>query len=125
MLTVTVLDPKSRTYKARAQRTARWLMQRLDRVNYDLEVFIVGDAQMPKNVLAFPAVADFPRPDIQQKPLGEIYLNPQYISSHEENFDFMLIHGFLHLLGYDHIKKSDRILMEKQERLLLKQLRGS
>jgi probable rRNA maturation factor len=28
---------------------------------------------------------------------------------------FLIIHGFLHLLGYDHIKESDRVIMEKKE----------
>lgn len=28
---------------------------------------------------------------------------------------FLLIHGFLHLLGFDHIKEKDRIIMEKKE----------
>jgi rRNA maturation RNase YbeY len=32
------------------------------------------------------------------------------------------VHGMLHLVGYDHIKKSDRISMEKKERELLKKL---
>ena len=84
----------------------------------------MGKEFMNKNVLAFPAPKDFPRPDIKSKPLGEIYLNPQYIKENGENFIFMLIHGFLHLLGYDHQKRNDRIRMEKKERELLKSFPG-
>jgi rRNA maturation RNase YbeY len=123
MLTVTVIDPKSAPYKTRAVKTARWLMQELKRTGYDLEIFIVGDAQMPKNVLAFPAENSFPRPDLKQPPLGEIYLNPKYITEHDEDFEYMLIHGFLHLLGYDHIKKSDRMVMEPEEQNLLRRFK--
>ncbi len=98
-------------------------MRDLDRDQYVLDVFIVGDALMPKNVLAFPAPPSFPRPDLKQPPLGEIYLNPNYIVGHNEDFEYMLIHGFLHLLGYDHIKKSDRMVMEPKEQALLRRFR--
>ncbi|PIR86704.1 MAG: rRNA maturation RNase YbeY [Candidatus Harrisonbacteria bacterium CG10_big_fil_rev_8_21_14_0_10_49_15] len=106
-----------------------------------LEVFLVGDSFMKKNVLSFPAPRDFPRPDLKGAiSLGEIYLNPAYIA--EESSDlpagrqelgnwkleisaklvYMFIHGFLHLLGYDHDKKDARIEMETREKQLLRQL---
>ena len=95
---------------------------------------MVGDALIPKNVLAFPADLKFPRPDLKKPPLGEIYLNPLRIAKEELEIvslremsrsdrnwklDYMLTHGFLHLLGYDHIKKNDRIVMEEKEAELL------
>ncbi len=119
MVTVTVLDKKSNTYKARAVKIARWLMQELERGDFSLEVFVVGNDLMPKNVLSFPADGSFPRPDLKQSSLGEIHLNPSYITAHQEDFEYMLVHGFLHLLGYDHMKKSDRMVMEKKEHELL------
>lgn len=85
-----------------------------------LEIYIVGDKFMKKNVLAMRNPRGFPRPDIVGKFLGEIYLNPDYIKAKGEDIFFMTIHGFLHLLGYDHEKKSDRIRMEKKEVKLLK-----
>jgi rRNA maturation RNase YbeY len=124
MIIVSVLDKKSTSYKARALKTARWLMKTLAKGGFSLEIFIVGNDQLPKNVLAYPALLDFPRPDLTAPPLGEIYLNPEYITEHGEDFEYMLIHGFLHLLGYDHITKSDRMKMEKQERTLLRKLRS-
>lgn len=87
-----------------------------------VEVYLVGNSFMEKNVLAFPAAKDFPRPDVKGKALGEIYLNPDYIRNNDEDLTFMLVHGFLHLLGYDHKKKNDIINMEKKEQLLLKKL---
>lgn len=85
-----------------------------------LEVYLVGNKFMKKNVLSFSAPKNFPRPDIKERILGEIYLNPLYIKKNKENLGRMLLHGLLHLLGYDHKKKSDRIKMEKKETSILK-----
>jgi probable rRNA maturation factor len=90
--------------------------------NYYLEIYLVGDKFMEKNVLSFPTPKNFPRPDIKGKILGEIYLNPLYIKKNKESLERMLIHGVLHLLGYDHKKKKDRIKMEKKETKLIKLL---
>lgn len=87
-----------------------------------VEVHLVGDSVMQKNVLSYEAPKHFPRPDVSGKALGEIYLNPKYISEHGEDFDLMLVHGFLHLLGYDHATERDRMKMEKREDVLLRRL---
>ena len=85
--------------------------------NATAEVSIVGDAFMQKNVLAYPASGDFPRPDLDGKrDLGEMYLNPGYIKAHGEDLRFMAVHGFLHLLGYDHGGDNDTLIMEAKER---------
>ena len=104
--------------KKTAAKIGRFLRQK----NIYVEIYLVGDRFMEKNVLAFPAPKNFPRPDLKEKSLGEIYLNPKYIGERGENLTFMLIHGFLHLLGFDHEKKSDTIIMQKREQELLKQL---
>lgn len=101
------------------KKSAKKLANFLKKKGY-LEILLVGKEVMNKNVLAFPAPKRFPRPDIKGKPLGEVFLNPIYIKKHGENLLFMLIHGFLHLLGYNHIKKSDRIRMQKKETELCK-----
>lgn len=60
--------------------------------------------------------------------LGEIYIcYPQikrqakeYSVTAENEFKRMLVHGLLHLVGYDHIKKQDAVKMfKKQEKLIL------
>lgn len=44
-----------------------------------------------------------------------------YEHSVEREFAFLLCHGILHLLGYDHINKEDEVLMfSKQDELLNK-----
>lgn len=96
-------------------------------------VYIADDAQMEAvakeashpyhegvTMLAFPADAHFPRPDLHGlRDMGDIYINPGYIQKKKENFSFMLIHGLLHLAGYDHNGKHDTLAMEKKEKELL------
>lgn len=122
---VTVIDPAAAAYAERAQLLTTWLLSKQGHPNGIVEVFLVGTAQMDKNVLAFPANPDFPRPDLAGQWLGEIHLNPTHISAHGEDFDHMLVHGFLHLLGYDHEQKNDRITMETHEQELLAQFHES
>lgn len=61
--------------------------------------------------------------------LGEIFICEDkvyeqainYNHSNEREFAFLLTHGLLHLLGYDHIEKEDEIVMfNKQDELLNK-----
>ncbi|MBI1838745.1 MAG: rRNA maturation RNase YbeY [Candidatus Colwellbacteria bacterium] len=73
------------------------------------------------NVLAFETPKDFPRLPGSKFPrhLGEIYLDLAYIKRHHESKEYMLIHGVLHLMGFDHKKKGDRMRMEKLEKKIL------
>ncbi len=97
-------------------------MQRFKKGGFYVEIALVGDKTMKKNVYSYPAKPGFPQPGVKGKPLGEIYINPMYILNEGEKIEFMVIHGFLHLLGYDHIKKSDTIVMERLEAKLLSEL---
>lgn len=93
--------------------------------NAKLDVILVDDSFMSKNVLSFPAPTRFPGLDNGGKFLGEVYLNPGYIKKEGERLEYMLTHGLLHILGYDHHKKSDIIRMEKMEQKLLQKLGDS
>ena len=45
----------------------------------------------------------------------------EYEHSFERELAYMLVHGFYHLMGYDHIEESDKIQMrEKEENILSK-----
>jgi probable rRNA maturation factor len=44
----------------------------------------------------------------------------EYGVSLEEELNRLLIHGVLHVTGYDHIKSSDRVKMEAKEKKYLK-----
>lgn len=99
-----------------------------------VSVFLVDNATMKKinqqsrsknqvtNVLAFPRPKSLILPPDSKKYLGDIYLAPDYIKKHNEDIVYVLIHGFLHLLGFDHRKKDDNIKMSRKEQHLLKRL---
>lgn len=90
-----------------------------------VEVYLIKDKF---TVHSFEPPKNFPRPDLKKfKPLGEIYLCPDFIKKQDGDLIYMLIHGLLHLLGYDHKWERDRIKMEKQEAELwmkLRQIKG-
>jgi probable rRNA maturation factor len=83
----------------------------------------------PTNVLAFPSTLPF---EIQMKRpfLGDVVICPQVLDKEskelhktlEEHWALILIHGILHLLGYDHIKDDDALLMQTIEIKLLAEL---
>ena len=61
--------------------------------------------------------------------LGDIYISLDKVKSQAEEYghsfkrelSFLAIHGFYHLLGYDHMKpENEKIMFKKQEEALLK-----
>ena len=74
------------------------------------------------NVLSFPEPAHFPHPETKKRYLGEIYLNRDILHRSPERAKALLLHGVLHLLGYDHIKKADMVEMETLEKKILAKL---
>ena len=79
------------------------------------------DIDRPTDVLSFE--------EYEEDYLGEIFICEEkvyeqaisYDHSNEREFAFLLTHGLLHLLGYDHIEKDDEIIMfQKQDELLNK-----
>jgi len=97
-----------------------------------VEIYLVGNPRMRKlnrehrgkdistNVLAFNAPENFPNPSSGSISLGEVYLCPPYIWEHGEDINYLLLHGLLHVFGFNHENKSDRIKMEKLEQKLMK-----
>ena len=83
----------------------------------------------PTNVLSFPA--DIPEEIPLELPfLGDIVLCVPVIHQEAEaqeklllaHWAHMVVHGVLHLLGYDHINDQDAKIMEQKEILILKKL---
>ena len=79
------------------------------------------DIDRPTDVLSFE--------EHEEDYLGEIFICEEkvyeqaisYDHSNEREFAFLLTHGLLHLLGYDHIEKEDEVVMfQKQDELLNK-----
>lgn len=81
----------------------------------------------PTNVLSFPA--DLP-PELNIPLLGDLVICAQVVAREaleqdkplEAHWAHMVIHGCLHLLGYDHSEDSEAEQMEALERQLLAQL---
>lgn len=46
----------------------------------------------------------------------------EYGHSFEREFAYMLVHGFYHLMGYDHIKEEDKVIMRPKEEKILNEL---
>lgn len=72
------------------------------------------DKDEPTDVLAFP---------LEGKILGEVVVSVEQAEKQAEDYKhslyrelgFLIIHGVLHLLGYDHKNKSDRAEMKAKE----------
>lgn len=81
----------------------------------------------PTNVLSFPQIEPF-APVIGI--LGDITLARETLereaqelgTSFEDHFIHLMVHGFLHILGYDHLKEADALVMERLETQILTSL---
>ena len=90
---------------------------------------------MVTDVLSFPMLDNINQ--LEKEPdfmlgecnIGDIYINPirakeqakEYGHSLKREYCFLALHGLLHLLGYDHIKKEDEVVMFKlQDEILQK-----
>lgn len=123
MIEVEALDPRLKKYAPRLKAASFFLLKKFKKTSWHLAVVLVNSKTLKKNVLAVPSEKKFPRPDLfGKKSLGEIYLNPAIIKKQKESLEFMLIHGFLHLLGYMHDTKNATIAMEKLESRLFKEV---
>jgi probable rRNA maturation factor len=89
-------------------------------------------------VLSFEEPRNFILPPSKIKKIGEIYLNMDIMQKMRMNanaankfsqyshkfvvWHYYLVHGLLHLLGYNHYKKNDKIKMERKEQYILARL---
>jgi probable rRNA maturation factor len=81
----------------------------------------------PTNVLSFPA----PQAGGDRPFIGDIVLAHETVAAEARtqgkpfahHFAHLCVHGFLHLLGYDHMRKKDAEVMEEAEKDILRRLR--
>lgn len=111
---------------------AKKVLKCLKRSEFGVEFFLISDTEIKKinkthrgknvvtNVLSFCEPKRFVRGNQKENFLGEIYLAPDYVQKHKQSLEHMIVHGILHLCGYDHRTKKDAEKMEKKEILLLK-----
>ena len=83
------------------------------------------------NVLSFPlGWPELVRDTMRSEPLGDIVICPIVVEAEakeqmknlEDHWSHMLVHGFYHLIGYDHITESEGATMEALEVECLKKL---
>lgn len=99
-------------------------LEKIRQLNFDYR-----QKDKPTNVLSFESVVP-PELNEQRLMLGDIVLCPAVIraEAHDQNkllrahWAHMLIHGMLHLQGYDHIEPDDADQMESLEVQLLAKL---
>lgn len=105
----------------------------------ELSIALVADDEMahlneqyrgvagPTDVLSFGC--DEPCPAASDEPiaLGDVIIAPDIARAQaaelgttvEDELDLLLVHGVLHLLGYDHIDDADATVMQARERAVL------
>lgn len=120
------LDKRYKKLEKDLGRSVEKILLFLERNGVGLEIYLMGSAKMKQlnhqhrgrnaatNVLAFEMPKNFPQ--VRTNFLGEVYLCPAYIKKHGEDIQSLLIHGILHLIGFNHTRVSDRMVMEKIEK---------
>lgn len=84
----------------------------------------------PTNVLSFPAAAGMVLPPGAPRPVGEIILAAGVVAREaaeqdkplEHHFTHLVVHGFLHIMGYDHQNDDEAEQMESLEKEILANL---
>ena len=118
------------------------ILHRCDVENAELNIMLVGNAYIrtlnkkykkrdsSTDVLAFRLDDEYNTCSSEKKLIGEIVISldqakkqaRMYGVSFEKELCLYVIHGILHLLGYDDIKPKDRIIMERKQFELLTSL---
>lgn len=121
------------------QKIAELVAKKEKKVSGIVEINIIGDKEMtelnfeyrgkkyPTDVLSFAWTED---KKIKSKLLGQIYIclpqikrqAKEYKIKEYEELARMLIHGLLHLVGHDHIKKTMAVKMFKIQEGIIKEL---
>lgn len=122
-----------------ADTVARWVAAAVDRPGAELTVRVVGLPEMtllnetyrgkagPTNVLSFPFEAPA---GMELSLLGDIVICASVVETEageqgkrlDAHWAHMVVHGCLHLLGYDHLEPEDAARMESLESEILAHL---
>ncbi len=92
--------------------------------NIDKETDVLSFPMFEKNEIANLKNLEY------EEALGDIVISIErvkeqaieYGHSFERELSYMLVHGFYHLMGEDHIKEEDKIIMRAKEENVLEQL---
>ena len=117
--------------RARAPRrgTRAWCLYGREAESAQLNARFRGHDK-PTNVLSFP-VAQLPASAAgAPRPLGELVICPRVLEAEARSQDktlrahwaHLVVHGTLHLAGYDHVRAADARRMERREIAVLRRL---
>lgn len=140
---------KIKTKVGKLKKEAQTILNALKYPDYDLTILLTTNATIhkynrqfrnkdkPTDILSFPYHPELKagqrikpqEPD--DKALGDLIISLEYVQkdairynqTYDQRLQVLLVHGILHLLGYDHIKDEEYEVMNKQEVKLLKLLR--
>ncbi|HEY2037201.1 MAG TPA: rRNA maturation RNase YbeY, partial [Steroidobacteraceae bacterium] len=84
----------------------------------------------PTNVLSFPPASLPGRQGVDLRPLGDLVICAQVVRSEaraqrkplEAHWAHLVVHGALHLIGYDHEREQEAKRMERREIAVLRRL---
>jgi len=127
MIRIYSLERKFSKLEKKVKKSAMEILDFFSLEGADLEIFLVGDDEIKKinqryrkkenatNILSFLPPKDFPKHYLK-KSIGEIYLAPDFIFKEGSDIRRILLHGVLHLLGFNHEKRTDANKMEIKEK---------
>ncbi|MDP3015277.1 MAG: rRNA maturation RNase YbeY [bacterium] len=148
---VASLDKRFKKFEKKISATALKILKILNKDGVEADIYLIDSRKMrflnkkfrgkdkTTTVLSFEEPKNFicppPAGGSKHKKIGEIYLNAdlrgldadqrgkiQRKSTLSPRLSALLVHGLLHLFGYDHQKKSDRVKMERVEKSLISKL---
>jgi len=139
------LSKQSKRFEKSIKKSASKILEILNKTGLAVEIYLIDGRKMrllnkkfrgkdkTTTILSFEEPRNFILPASKFRKIGEIYLSAdqrgpyaeqrgksQRKSAFSQRQSALLIHGLLHLLGYNHQQKNDRIKMESKERKLLK-----
>ena len=106
-----------------------------EKCSSSMEVIFLDDEQIKemnktyRNINEVTDVLSFPNDDLETDSLGDIFISvpralrqaKQYGHSDKRELAFLAVHGYLHLIGFDHeTKQEEEIMFKRQEEILSK-----
>lgn len=125
--------------------------EQLNNLNFYLSITLTSPKEIHKlnkeyrnvdketDVLSFPMfekqeidnIIELQKKNLVPEPIGDIVISiakveeqaKEYGHSFERELSYMIVHGFYHIMGYDHIEEKDKIVMRPKEEKILEILK--
>lgn len=125
--------------------------EKLNNLNFYLSITLTSPKEIHKlnkeyrnvdketDVLSFPMfekeeldnIIAVQKKNLVKEPIGDIVISiekveeqaKEYGHSFERELSYMIVHGFYHIMGYDHIEEKDKVIMRPKEEKILEILK--